>query len=110
MEDAAFFTSLAINVGLCCFAVIHFKQWYKSKRLHRWQAFTLYSFSTLLAALIAGFGLLSILIDFYQSFGFIQELGHNAGPLISLFQFFVPIIFIPVGLIIINWQKMGHLI
>ena len=109
MEDAAFFTSLAINVGLCSIAVFHFKKWYKFNKLPRWQAFTLYSFSTFLAALIAGFGLLSILIDFYEGLGFIQELGHHAEALISLFQFFVPIISIPLGLIFINWQKMGYL-
>jgi hypothetical protein len=109
MEDAAFFTSLAINLGLCCIAMYHLKKCYRSQKLRRWQAFALYSFSTLVAALIAGFGLLSILIDFYQSFGFIQELGHNAEALACLVQFVIPVVSIPAGLILINWQKMGCL-
>ncbi|MEP1741460.1 MAG: hypothetical protein ABJI60_00705 [Kangiellaceae bacterium] len=109
MEDAAFFTSLVINIGFCCIAVVYSKKWYKVKKLVKWQAFTLYGISTLLAALIAGFGLLSIVIDFYTGLGFVQELGHNGGVLISLFQFFIPILSFPLGLIIINWKKTGYL-
>jgi nitrate reductase NapE component len=104
MEEAAYYSTLFLNFGICCLACLQFQRLFRLQKLLKWQAFLLYSFCTLLVALVSAFGIFTWLIRVYENFGFPQAFGHNELALAAVSQFFIPIFAIPLGLAVVNWK------
>jgi len=106
MEDVALILTNLLNLSLIFLLALYFRRKIKLKLLNQKKAKWLYVFSALATTLLTSSIALVGFVSLFNTLGVAQEFGHPGMALGIVLSFFIGIIIIPAGIIVINWSPI----
>lgn len=107
MENISIISTILLNLGLCLFLALYFKRIFARNEIRLKKVKWLYVISALIILLLVSSIALTGFVILFEAAGFIQEFGHPGIASGFILSFLIGTLFIPMGLIMINWKPMN---